>query len=113
MEATPAVHSRIRRGAGSCNGGQNKYMTYWNTDMSNAHADDAANCMQLLQPHGSSWRCQHQSYGHCHCTLHNPFTNDYWQVFDAAYWNLHGSTNGFASIEAERYERNFYLTYTC
>jgi hypothetical protein len=111
--ATPAVHSRIRRGAGSCNGGQNKYMTYWNTDMSNAHASDAAICLQQLRYHSHGYVCHTETYRNCRCTLHNPFTSHDGEVFDAAYDNLRESTNNFWSIEAERHELNLYLTYTC
>ncbi|CAF2122831.1 unnamed protein product [Rotaria magnacalcarata] len=102
---------RIERAAGSCNGGRGIYATYCNTHRSNA-MQDAKRCVDKLPSvAGLAWGCVNAQSGYCKCTVDTSYQNNWSGTFSEARNNLfHGCSN---SIEAERYEGNMYLTYTC
>jgi hypothetical protein len=99
------------RAAGMCNGGRNEYVTYCNTRHSSS-IQDAKNCINKLPSiTGLAWGCVNAQSGNCRCTVDTSYQNDWGQTFSEAKNNLfNGCSN---SIEAERYEGNMYLTYTC
>ncbi|CAF4039001.1 unnamed protein product, partial [Adineta steineri] len=94
-----------------CNGDRNTYATYCNTRNSNS-IQDAMSCINKLPfVTGLAWGCVNAQFGKCKCTADTSYQNDWAHTFSEAKNNLFkGCSN---SIEAERYEGNMYLTYTC
>ncbi|CAF1342552.1 unnamed protein product [Adineta steineri] len=99
------------RAAGMCNGDRNTYATYCNTRKVNS-MQDAVSCINRLPSvTGLAWGCVNAQSRKCKCTVDTSYQNDWAHTFSEAKNNLFkGCSN---SIEAERYEGNMYLTYTC
>lgn len=99
------------RAAGQRNGGRNTYVTYCNTRQTDS-IQDARNCVNKL-PYvtGLAWGCVNAEYGNCKCTVDTSYQNDWTNTFTGAENNLFNECSN--SIEAERYEGNMHLTYTC
>jgi len=113
--ATTTDGNGTARAAYQCKGGQGKYVSYSNNNMNNGgiNAGHVGDCFRSLPAKTDGHGCQTNTVGICSCTRDSSWIWSYMQTYREAIQNLRRDSNEFNSVEAERYEGNMYLSYTC
>ena len=111
---------RVKRSGTDCKGGGGKYETLYNTNLNNNEYRKVDKCFWMLRKilrrsnsNNVPWGCFKAEVGKCRCSADSSYIWSYMQTFEEALGNLRKNTENFKSVEAETWEGNMYISYTC